>query len=193
MNMTDTKKRIVQISIRLIKENGYDNVTINDICEKSKVSKNTFYYYFKSKDDVLLAYHTLPNELPLNASLLAKLIEEGSNFEKFMSVLQPMIKFFENAGTEIMKRIYILNLANPETGTFIFPKNEELFKIQSTLLENAQNNNEIGNKAPAKDLNRIIFKQILGTVLLWCISDGKEELEVIIRHSLETLLDVSQK
>ena len=41
----DVKKNIISISYNLFKEKGYDNVTINDICDKCNITKTTFYRF----------------------------------------------------------------------------------------------------------------------------------------------------
>ena len=59
----DTKTRIKEIGLKLFQERGFENVTINEICEQSGVNKHTFYYYFKSKDELLKDYYELPYDI----------------------------------------------------------------------------------------------------------------------------------
>jgi AcrR family transcriptional regulator len=49
----ERKQEIVQAAYELFKEKGYDNVNVSDIVEKVGVAQGTFYYYFKTKLDVL--------------------------------------------------------------------------------------------------------------------------------------------
>ena len=55
----DVKKNIISISYNLFKEKGYDNVTINDICDKCNITKTTFYRYISSKEDILTYFFDL--------------------------------------------------------------------------------------------------------------------------------------
>ena len=48
-----TKNKIYKIAIELMEKNGYENIKIEDICKKAKVSVGSFYNYFKSKSDIL--------------------------------------------------------------------------------------------------------------------------------------------
>ena len=51
------KTMIYTTALRLFSEYGYNTVTVDDICEASHLSKGTFYYYFKAKEDlVILAF-----------------------------------------------------------------------------------------------------------------------------------------
>src|SRR5947209_5216373 len=50
-----TKSRILDEAKRLMLEKGYDGTTISDITEASGIRRASFYTYFTSKQDVLLA------------------------------------------------------------------------------------------------------------------------------------------
>lgn len=48
-----TQARIVEAAERLMRENGVDGVTIQDITDAADIGHGTFYLYFKTKDEVL--------------------------------------------------------------------------------------------------------------------------------------------
>ncbi|MEH7383447.1 TetR/AcrR family transcriptional regulator, partial [Bacillus sp. JJ1533] len=43
----ETKKAIFESAIKLFKENGFDNVLVEDITTEAGTSKGSFYTYFK--------------------------------------------------------------------------------------------------------------------------------------------------
>src|SRR5476651_2002385 len=47
---------ITQTGLKLFKENGYETTTLDAIAAASGISRRTFFYYLKSKEDVLLAH-----------------------------------------------------------------------------------------------------------------------------------------
>jgi AcrR family transcriptional regulator len=51
----ETSKRIADAAIRLFIENGYEATTLDEIAAAAGISRRTFFYYFKSKDDILLS------------------------------------------------------------------------------------------------------------------------------------------
>ena len=53
-----TLDQITQTGLRLFKENGYEETTLDAIAAASGISRRTFFYYLKSKEDVLLAHES---------------------------------------------------------------------------------------------------------------------------------------
>ncbi|MED3822866.1 TetR/AcrR family transcriptional regulator [Priestia flexa] len=51
------KERIMETSILLFAKKGFKETSIQDIADELNVTKGTFYYYFKSKEEVLLDIH----------------------------------------------------------------------------------------------------------------------------------------
>lgn len=49
----ERKHEIIRASAALFSEKGYDKCSVNDILNAVGIAKGTFYYYFKSKEDVL--------------------------------------------------------------------------------------------------------------------------------------------
>ena len=49
----ERKNEILDTAERLFAKKGYETATVNDILEAVKIAKGTFYYHFKSKEDVL--------------------------------------------------------------------------------------------------------------------------------------------
>ncbi|MBL7986528.1 MAG: TetR/AcrR family transcriptional regulator [Chlorobi bacterium] len=51
----EMRQLILETAMELFVEQGYENVTIRKIADKIEYSPGTIYFYFKDKDDVLLA------------------------------------------------------------------------------------------------------------------------------------------
>lgn len=69
--MNDKKKNIIITSIELFADKGFHSTSIQEIAEKSNVSKGAFYLHFQSKDELLLEifkyYYNLMQENVRNA------------------------------------------------------------------------------------------------------------------------------
>ena len=52
----ETLKRIAETGLKLFIAHGYEGTTLEAIAEAAGISRRTFFYYFKSKEEVLLAW-----------------------------------------------------------------------------------------------------------------------------------------
>ncbi len=52
----ETYQRIAETGLRLFIEQGYDATTLEMIAEEAGISRRTFFAYFKSKDELLVAW-----------------------------------------------------------------------------------------------------------------------------------------
>ena len=53
LRVIKTKKAIQGAFIQLIKEKGYQNVSVSEIALKAKINRNTFYLHYDTKDDLI--------------------------------------------------------------------------------------------------------------------------------------------
>jgi TetR/AcrR family transcriptional repressor of nem operon len=53
--VSDARERMIEATIDLIRRQSYSGVTVDAICDTAKVKKGSFYHFFKSKDELVIA------------------------------------------------------------------------------------------------------------------------------------------
>lgn len=87
----ETVKLILDVSTRLFSEKGYDDTSLQDIINETKLSKGAIYHHFSSKEDILKAiFHRLGNE---NAEIFAKIRDDNRlrGIEKLRKIFQTAV------------------------------------------------------------------------------------------------------
>jgi AcrR family transcriptional regulator len=72
-----TLERIAETGLKLFIENGYEATTLDAIAAASGISRRTFFYYLKSKEDVLLAHESGDIPRVLRPTLLEQSPEQS--------------------------------------------------------------------------------------------------------------------
>ncbi len=51
---SDGRKRLLEAATRLVWENGYESVSVDQICTSTGMNKGSFYYFFRTKEALML-------------------------------------------------------------------------------------------------------------------------------------------
>lgn len=63
----ETQQRITDAGMCLFIEKGYEATTLDEIAAEAGISRRTFFYYFKSKDDILLSLQSGMGDMIVDA------------------------------------------------------------------------------------------------------------------------------
>jgi len=55
VELPETKRKLVDASVKLMRSQGYNATTVDEICATAGVTKGGFFHYFKSKEDIAKA------------------------------------------------------------------------------------------------------------------------------------------
>jgi AcrR family transcriptional regulator len=107
--------QISDMAIDLFSQSGYEQTTIDDICEVAGISRTTFFRYFQSKEDVLLN-----DFVDMDETLLAALVARPDSETPRVAIryaLDPLIQQYV-AHSEQTLRSAKLFIATPALVTF---------------------------------------------------------------------------
>jgi AcrR family transcriptional regulator len=117
---------LIDIAELLFIERGYDGTTVDDIVEKAKVAKGTFYYYFKSKDQILDAMLLQYQREVLD-------IVENVTFKMDLNAGQKMLEILASfRGMTQPKKKRIIDFIHEERNAALHLKHEKKFISQIT-------------------------------------------------------------
>lgn len=181
----ETKKKIFLAAKNILKKNGYESLSIKNICEEAGVSNGSFYHHFKTKDDLLSYY--IEEQPSINPELLdtPSCLTDVKN--AVIHVYLNYVKYCRELGVEFMANYYT-------------PKNQSLNPLKRTarsypivtVREYLQQSMEAGIIRSSLNLDEIttdIRMIVIGNVFEWCLKDGDTDFEGNMKRSLETYLN----
>lgn len=85
--------KIIESAIKIFAQVGYEGASVDAIVEDADVAKGTFYYYFKSKEDLLISI--IKNGIDrLSQDMLKKSVSYKSPSRKIKSIITSQFHFF---------------------------------------------------------------------------------------------------
>lgn len=182
-----TKEAILTTSINLFNQYGFENVTINQICQEINVTKTAFYYHFKSKDELISEFFSFDN-LVSNDDLLS-ILAVTDLAEQAIKAMEIFVKHIVRSGVEMTKENYRVHLRNQ-----ILPldksKSALLGSIIPALLQRAKDAGQIKNPASAEELLDTMCNLANGVILNWAMTGGSFDILEETRKRFEILLVV---
>ena len=181
----ETKERIFQAAKRILQKNGYENLSIKNICEEAGVSNGSFYHHFKTKDDLLSYYIEDQPSMDSGSLEVPKNIDEAKN--AIVGVYLNYAKYCRTLGVEFIAGYYTPHnqALNPTIRT---ERPYPIVTVQN-YLEKAVAANAIKLKLSISDIVTDIRMLVIGNVFEWAMTNGHADFEGNIKRSISHYLD----
>ncbi|MBK5896839.1 TetR/AcrR family transcriptional regulator [Catonella massiliensis] len=141
----ERRKEIIETAGKLFEEKGYEQTQVQDIVNEIGVAKGLFYYYFKSKDEVMEELADRYADAIIDA--VNELIDKDiSTFDKINRIFQIFIDSAEKKSGIFMG---ILNVKNGITHERIFFNvGEKMVPLVTELILSGNDNGECNCSDP---------------------------------------------
>lgn len=168
---TATRERILRAAVDLFSKRGYVAATVEEIAETADVAKGTFFNYFRTKDDLLIAmFQGLADVFEVYTRGIAGTQDVRGYLRDFAH------RFVEHPVRYpmLLRSILAVALADPEMGRAF---NEALLdrglKAHSALLRRGQRLGQVRKDIPARFLARMFQQMMLGTEAIWALTSPR--------------------
>lgn len=176
LSKSDLTERVMADSLkRLTTEKNFDKITVADITEACGLNRQTFYYHYADKQELL--YSIYDNE--------AFLLTKDIRLDNWNEVLRNFMKLMKR------DRLFYMNTIKCSNDYF----EEYLFKILQQLfikaIEEIGEDNDLGTGEKLL-LARFFSHGMCGVIIEWAMSGMKED-ETIFSDTIYGLVESSKK
>lgn len=180
----ETKEKIFNAAKEIIQKNGYEDLSIKNICEKAEVSNGSFYHHFKTKDDLLSYY--IENQPTVDPDLLELPASKEEASEAIVSVYLNYANYCKELGVEFVAGYY--NPHNQALNPSI--RTERAYPIVTVqkYLEKAVASGNISLKLDISAVVYDIRMIVIGNVFDWALQKGNSNFDENIKRSLSHYL-----
>jgi TetR/AcrR family transcriptional regulator, fatty acid metabolism regulator protein len=164
-----TKNKIYHTATELMKQKDYQDIKIEEICERAEVSVGSFYHYFKSKNDLLIEMYCRADDYFQN-EVRVKLVSTDP-LERIVEYFDAYAEYNEMTGISTMKQLY-----NSSNRLFI-AKNRDMQNVLQSIISQGQFNKQIGTDYSSEEITEYLFIAARGVIYDWCLHDGNYDLK----------------
>ncbi|KIZ34844.1 hypothetical protein OO17_26330 [Rhodopseudomonas palustris] len=177
----ETFDRIAKTGLRLFIENGFEATTLDAIAAAAGISRRTFFYYFKSKEEVLLAQEGSGFSQALRTAMLEQSPDQAP-IDAARECLLTLASRYETKESVIVDRL----LRSTEA---LRARKEALFVDMERTLEGAMG--EMWTAPSQRETHRVVAMMAIGTLRLalddWRREDGRHPLAYYLRRTFALL------
>ena len=179
------KDDIAECARALFRDRGYDNVSVNEICEAAHTSRSVFYSVFKGKRAILDYVVSKPQQN--DEESFRKFADAENDFERIWQLFDRFIDIALDFGPKLTSRLFIMQFDSPKGIRDAVHALDDLF---ATLAKNCAKNGIIETEEPPELLSRIATDLILHELYVWCSQDGNFSLRERARQYAEVAYHV---
>ena len=174
------KESIAKCAIGLFKAEGYNNVSVNEICEAAHVSRSVFYTLFKGKRSILDYVVAKPQQN--DEESFRKFADAENDFERIWQLFDRFIAIAYDFGPELTSTLFIMQFESPEGIRTAIHALDDLF---ATLANNCAKAGIIDTEEPPDLLSRIATDLLCHELYVWCSQKGTFSLRARARQYAE--------
>lgn len=189
--MKDNKKNeIREIALNLFRNHTYDSVSVNHIAKEAGISKNTFYYYFSSKEELIM--EVFKPELMFGDDVMIKLSSLANAEDQLKVVYQSVIQYFIRLGKPIVKVAIQANL------NYDFAKNEmhkpsempAIAQVLMNIFKRAIDEKVIRTDLKPMELMKLSMVILTGCLQIWATAPHDIDLEKFYMKNVGYMLNM---
>lgn len=174
------KENIAKCAIELFKSEGYDSVSVNEICQKANVQRSLFYTMFKGKRGILDYVVSKPQQNDDEG--FRRFADAENDFERIWQLFERFISIALDFGPKLTSRLFIMQFESPQGIRDAVHALDDLF---ATLAKNCAKNGIIETEEPPELLSRIATDLIIHELYVWCSQNGNFSLRERARQYAE--------
>jgi AcrR family transcriptional regulator len=183
----ETRERILDAALRLFRERGFDETTMRDIAAEAHVATGGAYYYFRSKEELVMAFYVRTAEEA--REIVPKLLARSGDLRKRLRALLDLkLKQFADDRRLLLALVRIG--VDPSHSLSPFAKETEPMRRESidSFRQAVEGSDARISRDLRKDLPQLLWLYQMGVILFWIFDESPGQMRT--QKLLDGTLDI---
>ena len=179
------KENLVKAALHLLREKGFPDLTIRDLCQCAEVSIGTFYHYFSSKEDIInqgFGFY----DLDLEEYLQTYAQTDPNPVRAIFDIIMNQTRYVAERTAGFTKELYSGMLSIHEG--YATRNTRKYYQTILHYTEEAVKQGLFDSEKSAEELTEFLIRTNRGDIIDWCLHDYEYDLAVRAQEDLSFLL-----
>lgn len=187
MYRQDTVDKLYLTALDLFLRNGFENVSVQDICEAVGITKPTFYKFVPSKEALLEKFYD--DDIEQSHPWWAD-VKDGNYWQAIMKGLDLHFEHFTKYGLDLYTALHVSNLKDRKSSLELNPR---FFARLIDLVAKAQEAGQILCWEDPVEVARILCCMRAGHGLYWCLSRDEDPAMKDFQREMASAVQVPEQ
>lgn len=185
-----TREKLINCGMELMFKNGFEEVSVSDICKQAEVSRTTFYLHFKCKEQLIAEYYSISDDF---LNYMRKWITNTPN--PWISIIRMQSLYIynvcDNNYVGLVSRFLSWQLSSTDE-EYRLGFSLEMENVLVDLIRKAQQDGLINNMSDPDRLSKVVSMLHSGNMFDWCAFRGKYNSYNDFFWNLEAIFQVRE-
>ena len=177
---------ITAAAIKLFRETGFDEVSVNDICREAGIARSSFYRVFSNKKEIIR--YVLENSQSRSIVGIGDIVSAENDFERMWRIGDRYIRIVLEFGPKLIGALMRMEL-DGELDMLSMVHSVDDWFVQ--LTRNCQQAGTIRNMSPPEILGPMGVDAVYKITYDWCSKNGELPIRELSRRATEILYDLA--
>ncbi len=189
----ETRERILDVALQLFRQRGFDQTTMRDIAAAAGVATGAAYYYFRSKEELVMAFYVRTAD-EARGLIPAQMTRSRDLRKRIRAIIDTKLEQFHQHRRLMVALVRIgIDPKHP-----LSPFGEETRAMRDESIEFFRL--AIADSSPAipkdlaADLPRLLWLYQMGTILFWMFDEsrGQRRTRALLDGTIDLLVRLIQ-
>ena len=164
-----TEEAILRSALTLMRQQGYDKVSVRDICNHAGITTGAFYHHFPSKEALLVSG---VGALDYYVQQALADHEDEPPIDRLRFILTAYADFMERESGELTGQYYLIRLSNVSDPkrSFRLDPDRYIERVMVTCFDEAKARGEYKSRRSSQWAAAFCYRHFRGLVLDWILS-----------------------
>ena len=189
LQSNETRERIYDAAATLLRERGFNYLTVTNICKLAQISNGTFFYHFKTKGDLFVGFTFREFSVFRSRNHFEENVKDLPFDQRILCFYDCWADYLQELGLEFSSSFYNTQNYSLDVRLWNHRTPIDVWNYPGECLEDAQVQGLLKDDLSVDHCAEVLGTLIKGVAFNWCLSLGSFDMHERIREVMVPYLN----